>query len=349
VREASSLFAYSRGGLLMFRYCLIFCILFFFISPVFAADPKPPSNDELTLWVKQLGDDDFTTRTTAEERLRAAGQAAIPLLEGVSHSTDAEVHTRSNRLLGELRSVTIEKQLIALIESAKGFEAKIETSRAYGGVELKISGTVRAHPDGKRYACKCKYDQAGFNSTMNTISDGSTLWVEMEYEQANKKQITVQKCSMNRIERSRTASTPLMAYGVHAQPSHSLKTLPEVFRFTQMEEAKSDGVDVMVFSGSAREDAQATLNKHFAKIYGTESGISMAAQVSFVKTRRIVGKADGIVRKAEIMNNNGDVTSSMTLTDVKTVAQMEEGEFKYTPPASAVSTTDLDKVYKPED
>jgi hypothetical protein len=330
----------------MFRRYLAIFPLLFFISAVIAADSKPPSNDELVLWVKQLGNDDFTARIAAEDKLRAVGEvaveAAIAMLEGVSNSTDEEVHMRSNRLLLELRAVKLEKQLISLVDKAKGFEAKIETSQLFTGAELKLSGNVRAHPDCKRYACKWKYELDGLTTKVKTISDGATLWVEYDHTS----NIDVEKCSMGRIERSRMAGTPLMAFGVIAHPAHSMKTLPQVIRFTQMEESRCDGVDVLVFSGSAREDAQATLNRHFAKLFGT--GTAKRAEVPFVKARLAVGKADGIVRKAEIITDKGEVTCSMTLSDVKTVAQMEDGEFKYTLPAKAV-TMDLDKFFSPED
>jgi outer membrane lipoprotein-sorting protein len=95
--------------------------------------------------------------------------------------------------------------------------------------------------------------------------------------------------------------------------------------------------------------SQSLLNNYFANIYGREQGIRMASEVSsFVKARLVIGKIDGIVRKAEIINENGIVTASLTLTDLKIATQMEDDEFKYTPSDGGM-IIDLEKYYNTED
>jgi outer membrane lipoprotein-sorting protein len=308
-----------------------------------AAEPKAPTAEEMAQWVKQLGDDDFATRAEAEQKLSVCGEAAIPLLEGVSKSPDAEVQIRSARLLQDLRAVPLEKKFLAMFENAKGFEAKIETSRKYANNEYKAAGTVTAHPDGKKYAYATKAEQAGFSSQQTIIGDGTSVWAEVEYEQQNKKQKNVQKASTARIDKSRAASMPMLSFGLHGHPVQSLRNLTSLFRFGTIEETKQDGVDVTVFHGVARADAGQVLTDQFSKIYGPDSGVYMAGQTGGMSKVRVAFGRDGVVRKAELIDDKGETTAFMTLSEVKPLAEVEENKFKYEP--GSTNVMEIEKTY----
>ena len=69
-----------------------------------AADaPARPTKEQIAQWVRQLGDDDFSTREDASRKLYEAGQAAEAALQEATHSDDAEVARRSVEIMDKFK------------------------------------------------------------------------------------------------------------------------------------------------------------------------------------------------------------------------------------------------------
>ena len=70
-----------------------------------AAEPPPakPTKEQIAQWVKQLGDDDFSTREEASQKLYGAGQAAEEALQDATGSDDAEVVRRARIILDKFK------------------------------------------------------------------------------------------------------------------------------------------------------------------------------------------------------------------------------------------------------
>src|SRR5690242_10452082 len=68
-----------------------------------AAPPAGPTKEQITKWVAQLGDNDFSVREEATKKLWEAGQAAEEPLRAVAKSEDAEVSRRARDILEKFR------------------------------------------------------------------------------------------------------------------------------------------------------------------------------------------------------------------------------------------------------
>ena len=69
-----------------------------------AADaPAKPTPAQIAQWVRQLGDDDFSTREEASRKLYEAGHAAESALQGAAHSDDAEVARRAGEIVDKFK------------------------------------------------------------------------------------------------------------------------------------------------------------------------------------------------------------------------------------------------------
>jgi len=73
--------------------------------PLLAQEPnapqsaKPPSEVEVKLWIKQLGDFHFLVRQQASDKLTAAGLEALPQLQEATKHRDPEVVSRAWRII----------------------------------------------------------------------------------------------------------------------------------------------------------------------------------------------------------------------------------------------------------
>lgn len=75
--------------------CVLCCV---------AADsPAKPTSEQIAKWVRQLGDDDFTTREAASKNLYEAGQASESALQEAAGSADAEVARRATEILDKFK------------------------------------------------------------------------------------------------------------------------------------------------------------------------------------------------------------------------------------------------------
>ncbi len=71
---------------------------------VFAAEPAArPTQQQIAQWIRQLGDDDFSTREEASQKLYEAGPAIEAALEQATHGDDPEIVQRANTILTKFR------------------------------------------------------------------------------------------------------------------------------------------------------------------------------------------------------------------------------------------------------
>jgi predicted Zn-dependent protease len=73
-----------------------------FISTA-AEPPSKPSQEQITQWVRQLGDDDFSVREAASKKLYEAGQAVEGALLEATGSQDAEVARRAGEIMDKFK------------------------------------------------------------------------------------------------------------------------------------------------------------------------------------------------------------------------------------------------------
>ncbi len=100
---------------------------------------------ELTDWVKQLGSNDWGRREEASARVRAAGEAALPLLAEAAGSPDAEVRVRALALIDDCRwgGLRVSKEVLAelMASSTEVFRGKVVSVGDSPGI---WSGTIAA-------------------------------------------------------------------------------------------------------------------------------------------------------------------------------------------------------------
>lgn len=103
---------------------------------------------ELAEWVKQLGSDDWGRREEASARVRAAGEAALPLLAEAAGSPDPEVRVRAYALIDDCRwgGLRVSKEVLAelLASSTDVFRGKVVSVGESPGI---WSGTIAAVQD----------------------------------------------------------------------------------------------------------------------------------------------------------------------------------------------------------
>ncbi len=64
------------------------------------ADPVDPK--KINLWIRQLGDSEFTIREQATQSLIEAGSSTIEALNKAKSSDDAEVRNRANMIVKQI-------------------------------------------------------------------------------------------------------------------------------------------------------------------------------------------------------------------------------------------------------
>lgn len=75
-----------------------------FVPTEAAAPPAGPSAAEVARLIEQLGDDDFDVREAATERLKLAGEPALPALDKAAASGDLEVRRRARRVVSAVEA-----------------------------------------------------------------------------------------------------------------------------------------------------------------------------------------------------------------------------------------------------
>jgi HEAT repeat protein len=93
--------------------------------------PKPPSAEEITVLIRQLGDENFLIREKASKRLEAIGRPAVSALREAAKDSDAEVRQRAGRILEAIQS-----SLSYLLESLKDNNPAVRVEAADGLARL---------------------------------------------------------------------------------------------------------------------------------------------------------------------------------------------------------------------
>jgi hypothetical protein len=84
---------------------LVCAVAFFVSQPAFAE--TAPDSAKIDVFIKDLGDDDFTKRQTAEKELQKAGLAAKDALTKATASNDPQVKATAQRLLAQIKFATL--------------------------------------------------------------------------------------------------------------------------------------------------------------------------------------------------------------------------------------------------
>jgi hypothetical protein len=88
------------------------------VGPALWADETaPPAADaeRIAALINQLGNDEFTLRETATEELTKIGVSAFPALEAAGKNPDREIRYRSQRILGQIRHLDMQRRLEAFL------------------------------------------------------------------------------------------------------------------------------------------------------------------------------------------------------------------------------------------
>jgi len=115
-----------------------------------AADsPAKPTKEQIAQWVRQLGDDDFSTREAASKKLYEAGQAAESALQEATRSDDAEVARRAAEIMDRFKwglYPDAPKKVVDLVSRYRSADV--------GGKQKVIEELLDAGPSGYRTLLK---------------------------------------------------------------------------------------------------------------------------------------------------------------------------------------------------
>lgn len=317
--------------------------LFFAMGLAWGADEKtPPSAEQIAAWVKQLGDDDFSTRSSAEAKLGDAGAAAEAALLKVKDSPDAEVRTRSARLLAVLKTEPLLKKMEAAAKDAQSIEADMSMMMKMMAMKQEMKGHFKSLADGKRFSMDMTMNTMGMDMKMHMVADGKTMWSEVDLPaglpggQGGKKM--VQKFSMETIAK--------LGGQASQNPLDQVKQLRKQFLFTDVKEEKLGDVDVYVLEGTMRPELIEQQKRAAEDVAGGQAGAIAAAQMANMKKSRIfIAKSDMMFRKSEVLDDKGEAMMTMEMKNIKLGGKFDEKEFTYAPPAG-VEVMDMEEMFK---
>ena len=90
-----------------------------FLLPAMLPAEEPPSRasgeERIAALILQLGNDEFTVRESASEELTQIGLPAFDALEAAAKNPDREIRYRSQRILGVVRQVDMQRRLEAFL------------------------------------------------------------------------------------------------------------------------------------------------------------------------------------------------------------------------------------------
>jgi len=89
-------------------------------DPPAATRGKPPAEDQIDGWIEQLGDDVYTVRQTAADRLLEAGASARGPLLAVADGPDPEVRAAARRLVTLIDETEFHRRLAAFAADSDG-------------------------------------------------------------------------------------------------------------------------------------------------------------------------------------------------------------------------------------
>ena len=114
---------------------LIFVAILFVAAEKKPEKVKDPSDAQIQLWVKQLGDDDFKVREEATRDLIKAGGFAFDAVTKATKSEDLEVKQRALRIIKQLK-----KAAIAYFNKLGGKVTVDKKSSGRQVIEIELSG-----------------------------------------------------------------------------------------------------------------------------------------------------------------------------------------------------------------
>jgi hypothetical protein len=89
-------------------------------KPPAPAREQPPTDDQIDGWIQQLGDDAYTVRQTAADRLLDAGSVARGPLLSVAEGPDPEVRAAARRLVALIDESEFQRRLSAFAADTDG-------------------------------------------------------------------------------------------------------------------------------------------------------------------------------------------------------------------------------------
>jgi tetratricopeptide (TPR) repeat protein len=126
-------FLSCRGGLSLLLFAA------FVFSLIAADEPKKvaPTKEQITQWIRDLGDDDFDKRENASKQLWEAGQLAETALKESLKSNDLEVKRRSRELLDKFKWGIYPATPVKIVEMIQRYQAGANPD-AKGAIVLEL-------------------------------------------------------------------------------------------------------------------------------------------------------------------------------------------------------------------
>jgi outer membrane lipoprotein-sorting protein len=297
-----------------------------------AEEKTAPSAEQISTWVKQLGSDDFAARLQAENNLRDAGDAAKTEIEKNTQSSDAEIAMRAKRLLAMLKTTPLLKKMIAAVIEVESVSADMEMSMTMMGKQVEMKGSFISSGDGTKINMKMDMTAAGQAMKAHAVSDGETMWSEIEVGEHK----LVQKYKMETMAK----------LGGQQNPLKSIEQLQEQFAFTEVKEEMHDGKAFFVLEGTLRQEAIEKSLKNAEEIAGPVAAKVAKDQFDKMhKSRIFVNKNDYQFARSEVLDHQGNVIMSVKLDNIKLNVPVDQNTFAYTPPED-VEVMDMEKAFE---
>lgn len=310
-----------------------------------AEQPKTPTDaspEEITAWVEELGNEDFSVRTAAEEKLRKSGSAARADLEKAQKNEDAEIRTRAQKLLGPIITGPYFDKMRDALAAAKALECKVAMTAKYSGAALDYKGTLKAPASAKTWTMDLLYAAGGQEMPTKYVCDGTHVFQETTYNAGgDKKQTQVVKYGAGSYEKISTWMPQYIPC-----PLHVFRNVRERFDFRTVTEAKLDGEDVVVLEGRVQPDAEAAMLAAATEVGGAWLANQVRAGGGAIAQARVyLAKADNMPRKLAILSGNGDEIQTVLLSEIKTGVTLDASAFRYEPP-KGVHVHDMEQTFQ---
>jgi outer membrane lipoprotein-sorting protein len=197
----------------------------------------------------------------------------------------------------------LEKMALAA-KDIKSMEADMAMTMAAQGAESK--GRYKGEPESARFVINMDVKAMGADMKMNMVSDGKNMWIHMIMQGQN----IVMKGSVEQMKK--------MGGGGSQNPLEQIKQLEKEFDFKAVKEEQVGGRAAYVLEGGVKENAE------------------IKKQAPNVKSARIfVDKQDWMVRKTEVLDDQGKSAMVIELANLKTNIKIDEALFTFTPPEGA--------------
>lgn len=245
-------------------------------------------------WLRQLGDENFDLREKAEEQLRLAGEAVLPLVEKEFDNADSEIRARARRVASFLQTEPILKKMDDAWQRAETAEVQWACERRNEQTRKLILShnlTACGTTDGSRY-----YIERSKALRMVCIKDD--CWVTINGKTQSYKKDTYGIAGL---------------YNVMEFPQNCRK----LFRFTACRRIKSDDpavADTLVLAGVRKDGVRCC-----GVFDGFGTGVACSLHLDAEKWT---------VKKLEVFDAAGAPLSAMTLKSMATNVKLNDDDFK---------------------